>query len=157
MRVQIINNSGFELPEYKTNGSVGMDLKAKLENDKLFLYPKKIYIIPTGIHIKLPEPFIETLTGEGWSYEAQIRPRSGLSAKYGITVVNSPGTIDNDYTGEIKVILMNLSDNEDVFIEHGDRIAQMVINRVEIIKWEQVDELKQTKRGDGGFGHTGKK
>jgi dUTP pyrophosphatase len=156
MRVEIINKSDFELPKYQTIGSAGMDLRANIDKDYLFLLPRKQYLIPTGIHIKLPDPVYDYHSGEGYLYEAQIRPRSGLAAKHGVTVVNTPGTIDADYTGEIKVILINLTD-EPYKINKGDRIAQMVINRVEKISWLEVDELAETERGGEGFGHTGYK
>jgi len=156
MRIDIINKSGFELPKYETYGSAGMDLRCVLNDNELILEPNKQYIIPTGIYIKLPDPVIDTVIGEGYVYEAQIRPRSGLAAKHGITVVNSPGTIDSDYIGEIKVILLNMTKSP-FKIKHGDRISQMVINRVEKISWNETDTLKETKRGSGGFMSTGLK
>lgn len=142
MKVKIINNSNNPLPEYETKLSAGMDLRAHLE-EPFTLNPMERAVIPTGLYIELPE-----------GYEAQIRPRSGLAAKYGITVLNSPGTIDADYRGEIKVILINLS-KEKFTINNGDRIAQMIISKYEKIEWEPVYELSQTERGAGGFGHTG--
>jgi len=156
MNLKIINKSGFELPKYETIGSVGMDLRAILGNNTLMLEPNRQYIIPTGIYIGLPEPVVDIVSGEGYAYEAQIRPRSGLAAKHGITVVNSPGTIDVDYIGEIKIILLNLT-NIPFEISYGDRIAQMVINRVEKIIWDEVDKLDETDRGSGGFMSTGLK
>lgn len=185
MRVKIINKTEFELPKYETFGSAGMDLMANLVDmdDKVFydydyinhqsygfistidtgrtykdgiwLKPHKQYIIPTGIFIALPKPSVEIASGEGFGYEAQIRPRSGMAANHGITVVNSPGTIDPDYRGEIKIILMNLTETP-FKISHGDRIAQMVINRFERVAFDVVDNLDETDRGEGGFGHTGK-
>ena len=173
MKINIVNKSEFDLPKYETHGSVGMDLRADLGNynnnleirmedyvkiddsEGLWLVPRQQYMIPTGIFISLPKPMIESHSGEGWGYEAQIRPRSGMAAKYGITVVNAPGTIDSDYRGEIKVILMNLT-RVPFKIKHGDRIAQMVINRFERIVWNEIDDLDETDRGEGGFGSTGK-
>ncbi len=143
MTVSIINQSPFPLPAYETNFSAGMDLKALLVIP-VTLKPLQRALIPTGLYIELPAGF-----------EAQVRPRSGLAAKYGITVLNSPGTIDADYRGEIKVILVNLSD-EPYTINHGDRIAQMIISHHETIAWKQVEVLNTTERGTGGFGHTGK-
>lgn len=169
MKINIVNKSGFDLPRYATEGSVGMDLRADLSNfeeDKvpadwdwsdgggLWLAPRKPYPVPTGIYISLPKPVIEAHSGEGWGWEAQIRPRSGLAAKHGITIVNTPGTIDSDYRGEIKIILMNLT-YEPFRINHGDRIAQMVIKRYERISWNEVDFLDETERGEGGFMSTG--
>ncbi len=143
LQVKIINQSTNTLPEYATPGSSGMDIRAFL-NDVVYLKPLQRELIPTGLFIELPI-----------GYEAQIRPRSGLAIKQGITCLNSPGTIDADYRGEIKVILINLS-NEDVTIHNGDRIAQMVIQKVYQINWIPVEIINETKRGDGGFGHTGK-
>ncbi|MGI4726937.1 MAG: dUTP diphosphatase [Janthinobacterium lividum] len=142
MTIQIINNSKNSLPAYETAHAAGMDLKANLE-EALVLKPMQRLLIPTGIHIELPIGF-----------EAQIRPRSGLAFKYGIGIVNSPGTVDADYRGEIKVLLINFSD-VDFNINHGDRIAQMVIAKHEKIDWEQVQVLGETLRGTGGYGHTG--
>jgi len=144
LQVKIINQSANTLPEYATKGSSGMDIRAFL-NEAIQLKPLQRELIPTGLFIELPV-----------GYEAQIRPRSGLAIKQGITCLNSPGTIDADYRGEIKVILINLS-NEDVTIHSGDRIAQMVIQKTEQINWLPVEIINETKRGDGGFGHTGKK
>ena len=143
IKVKIINHSSNPLPEYATAGSSGMDIKANLEITQA-LQPFERILIPTGLFIELPTGF-----------EAQIRPRSGLAIKHGITCLNSPGTIDSDYRGEIKIILINLSQQEQV-IHHGDRIAQMIIQKVERITWQESDELKITVRNAGGFGHTGK-
>jgi len=143
VRVRIINQSTNPLPEYITEGSAGMDLRANL-SDPVTLRPMERLLIPTGLFIELP-----------LDYEAQVRPRSGLAIKYGITCLNSPGTVDADYRGELKVVLINLS-NEDHIILHGDRIAQMVVNKVEKVKWKEVKKISATKRGEGGFGHTGK-
>jgi dUTP pyrophosphatase len=144
MKIRIVNNSAHTLPAYETLASAGMDLRANLEN-KVLLKPLERAIIPTGLFIELPAGF-----------EAQVRPRSGLAAKYGITVLNTPGTIDADYRGEIKVILVNLS-AENFEVRNGDRIAQMIISKHEKADWVQVEMLEETKRGAGGFGHTGKK
>ena len=144
MDIKIINNSPFDLPQYATAFSAGMDLRANIEQS-ILLTPIERAIIPTGIYIALPEGF-----------EAQIRPRSGLAAKFGITVLNTPGTIDADYRGEIKVILINLS--KDTFeIKCGERIAQMVIARYEKANWIQTNSLDDTIRGKNGFGSTGTK
>jgi dUTP pyrophosphatase len=143
MTVKIVNHSSNVLPTYETALSAGMDIRANLEQS-ICLKPLERSLIPTGLFIELPVGF-----------EAQIRPRSGLAAKNGITVLNSPGTIDADYRGEIKVILVNVS-QQDFTINHGDRIAQMVVAKHETITWETVNELKTTERGVGGFGHTGK-
>lgn len=144
MKIKIINRSPYELPEYQTAGSAGMDLKANLE-ESVTLASLERKIIPTGLYMELPE-----------GYEAQIRPRSGLAAKQGITVLNSPGTIDADYRGEIGVILVNLSLNH-VVINPGDRIAQMVIAKHERAQWVSVETLAESDRGSGGFGSTGGK
>ena len=143
IEVKIINRSTNSLPAYATPGSAGMDLRANLDAP-LSLKPMERSLVPTGLFIELPE-----------GYEAQIRPRSGLAIKQGITCLNSPGTVDPDYRGEIKIILVNLS-GEDQVINSGDRIAQMVIQKVERAEWKPVDELQFTERNDGGFGHTGK-
>ncbi|MDD6357983.1 MAG: dUTP diphosphatase [Bacteroidales bacterium] len=143
MNVKIINKSKHPLPQYATELSAGMDLRANLDTS-ITLKPLERKLIPTGLFIELPEGF-----------EAQIRPRSGLALKKGITVLNSPGTIDADYRGEIGVILINLS-NEDFEIADGERICQMVIAKHEHIGWSEVDSLSETVRGEGGFGHTGK-
>ena len=142
MRVKIINTSDNPLPAYETVGSAGMDLRAAM-SEPLELQPLERSLIPTGLYIELPI-----------GYEAQIRPRSGLSIKKGLTLVNAPGTIDSDYRGEIKAIVINLS-NEVQTIAPQERIAQMVIARYEQIEWEEVIELSATKRGAGGFGSTG--
>ena len=142
--VNIINSSGNPLPAYETEGSAGMDLRAALD-EPVVLAPLQRATIPTGLRIALPQ-----------GYECQIRPRSGLAAKHGITVLNSPGTIDADYRGEIKVILVNLS-NEPFTINPGERVCQMVISRYSRAEWVQVETLDETERGSGGFGHTGVK
>ncbi|MDE7110598.1 MAG: dUTP diphosphatase [Muribaculaceae bacterium] len=142
MNVKIVNNSGFDLPEYETPGSAGMDVRAAL-NEPLTLQPGDRALIPTGLRIQLPE-----------GYECQVRPRSGLALKKGVTVLNTPGTVDADYRGEIGIILINLS-REPFEIAPGERIAQLVINQYTRIHWEPVERLDETKRGDGGFGHTG--
>lgn len=144
MKVQVINKSKHPLPQYATGLSAGMDLRANLETP-IILKPLQRCLVPTGIFMALPEGF-----------EAQVRPRSGLAIKKGIGVLNSPGTIDADYRGEVCVILVNLS-SEDFVIEDGERIAQMVIARYEQAEWQEVDALDETERGEGGFGHTGKK
>lgn len=144
MEVKIINRSHHPLPQYATALSVGMDLRANLDKP-IHLGPMQRCLVPTGLYIALPAGF-----------EAQIRPRSGLALKKGITLLNAPGTIDADYRGEIGVIVMNCSDTEFV-IEDGERIAQMVIARYETVEWNAVSELDETERGDGGFGHTGHK
>ena len=143
MKVKIVNHSPFDLPSYATPFSAGMDLRANLEQP-VTLAPLERSLIPTGLHIELPA-----------GYEAQVRPRSGLAAKHGISIVNAPGTIDADYRGEIKVILVNLS-NEPFTVEPGERIAQMVVARHETVAWEPVETLEQSQRGSGGFGSTGK-
>lgn len=144
MDVKIVNKSNHQLPSYATVNSAGMDLKANTDTP-ISLKPMERYLFPTGLYIQLPE-----------GYEAQIRPRSGLAAKYGITVTNAPGTIDADYTGEIKVSLINLS-TDTVVIYPGERIAQMVVAKYEKVSWNEVAELDETERGDGGFGSTGLK
>ena len=144
MKVKIVNHSPFDLPSYATPFSAGMDLRANLEQP-VTLAPLERSLIPTGLHIELPA-----------GYEAQVRPRSGLAAKHGISIVNAPGTIDADYRGEIKVILVNLS-NDPFTIEAGERIAQLVVARHETVEWEPVSVLEESQRGSGGFGSTGKK
>lgn len=144
MTIKIINKSNHELPNYKTIASAGMDLRANLSESRI-LKPLERSIVGTGLFIELPI-----------GYEAQVRPRSGLAAKKGITVLNAPGTIDADYRGEIGVILVNLS-NEDFVIENGERIAQLVIAKHDRVEWIQVNELTETSRGEGGFGSTGTK
>lgn len=143
MQIRIVNRSTNELPTYSTAHSAGMDLRASLKSE-FVLMPMERGLIPTGLYIELPE-----------GYEAQIRPRSGLALKKGITVLNSPGTIDADYRGEIGIILVNLS-NEPFIIQNGDRICQMVIARHEKAEWVATNELQSSERGAGGFGHTGK-
>lgn len=143
MEIKICNHSDNELPAYATELSAGMDLRAFL-SEPVVLAPGAYAMIPTGLHIELPAGF-----------EAQVRPRSGLAAKNGVTVLNAPGTIDADYRGEIKVILINHS-TMPFTVQSGDRIAQMVIARYEKISWKPADSLSDTERGDGGFGHTGK-
>src|SRR5574344_722893 len=143
MKVKIINKSQHPLPQYATPYSAGMDLRANL-SEPVVIKPLERKLIPTGVYIALPEGF-----------EAQIRPRSGLALKHGVTVLNTPGTIDADYRGEICVILVNLS-SEDFVINDGERVCQMVIAAYIHIDWKEVDELSDTERGAGGFGHTGK-
>lgn len=143
MEIQIINRSHHPLPAYATALSAGMDLRANIE-EPLVLQPLERRLVPTGLFIALPE-----------GYEAQVRPRSGLALKHGIGVLNSPGTIDADYRGEIGVILVNLS-NQEFVINDGERIAQMVVARHETVEWKPVEELAATERGAGGFGHTGR-
>jgi dUTP pyrophosphatase len=143
MNVKIINKSKHRLPEYATSGAAGMDLKANTD-EPIILSPMERLLIPTGLFIQLPI-----------GYEAQIRPRSGLACKHGITVANSPGTIDADYRGEIGVCLINLS-TENFVIHPGERIAQMVIAKHEQVEWEETTSLDDTQRGTGGFGSTGK-
>lgn len=143
MKVKIVNRSPYPLPAYATALSAGMDLRANLE-EPLVLGTLERSMVPTGLYIELPAGF-----------EAQIRPRSGLAAKHGISIVNAPGTIDADYRGEIRVVLVNLS-NEPFTVEPGERIAQMVVARHEQVEWESVEELAESGRGSGGFGSTGK-
>ena len=143
MEVKIINKSHHQLPAYETSQSAGMDLRANLQ-EPMTLASMQRCLVPTGLFMALPA-----------GYEAQVRPRSGLAIKKGITVLNSPGTIDADYRGEVCVILINLS-SEPFVINDGDRIAQMVIARCDQISWQQVEVLDETERGEGGFGHTGK-
>lgn len=144
MKVRIVNRSRFGLPSYSTSLSAGMDLRADL-SEPVTLKPLERQLVPTGLYIELPA-----------GYEAQVRPRSGLAAKHGISIVNSPGTVDADYRGEIKVILVNLS-TEDFVIAPGERIAQMVVARHERVEWEEVEVLEASERGEGGFGSTGRK
>ena len=144
MKVKIVNKSKHQLPSYETPASAGMDLRANLD-EPVVLKPLERDSIPTGLFIELPV-----------GYEAQIRPRSGLAIKKGITLLNTPGTIDADYRGEIKIILANIS-NEEFVVNDGERIAQMVINQHEQAQWIEVDELLETERGAGGFGSTGTK
>ena len=142
MKVKVVNSSAFALPEYQTPLSAGLDIRANL-SESITLSPLERAMVPTGLFVELPE-----------GYEMQIRPRSGLAAKHGITVLNSPGTIDADYRGEIKVILVNLS-NTPFTIEPGERIAQMIVARYEQVEWQAVEALSETERGAGGFGSTG--
>ncbi len=142
LKIKIINKSGHKLPEYSTPASAGMDLRASIKED-IIIAPGKRVLVPTGIYLEIPP-----------GYEAQIRPRSGLALHKGITVLNSPGTIDADYRGEICVILVNLS-QDDFTVTDGERICQMIINRHERAEWIEVEELTNTERGPGGFGHTG--
>jgi len=144
MKVNIVNKSKHELPRYETEASAGMDIRANLD-ETVVLKPLQRALVPSGLFIELPVGF-----------EAQVRPRSGLAARHGITVLNTPGTIDADYRGEIKVIMVNLS-SEPFEIKDGERIAQMIISEHAKADWVQVDELSQTSRGAGGFGHTGHK
>jgi len=143
MEIKIINTSKHPLPQYETAHAAGMDLRAALTGE-IILKPLQRSLVPTGLFIELPV-----------GYEAQIRPRSGLAYKHGISIVNAPGTIDADYRGEIKVLLVNLSDT-DFKIVDGDRIAQMVVAKHETVSWTAVEELGETARGKGGYGHTGK-
>lgn len=143
MKVRIINKSKHELPQYATAHAAGMDIRANL-NESITLAPLQRCLVPTGLFLEIPV-----------GYEAQIRPRSGLALKKGITVLNSPGTIDADYRGEVGIILVNLS-SEPFVIEDGERICQMVVTAHAQVQWECVDSLEETDRGEGGFGHTGK-
>jgi len=142
MKIKILNKSDNPTPQYQTSMSAGMDMHAYIDKD-IVLYPMERALIPTGLYIELPA-----------GYEAQVRPRSGLAAKYGITLLNSPGTIDADYRGEIKVILINLS-SENFTIKSGDRIAQLIVGHYEKVDWEVVTEINDTERKSGGFGSTG--
>ena len=142
--VKIINRSSNELPQYATKGASGLDIKANLEQP-VSLQPLERTLIPTGLFMEIPQ-----------DYEIQVRPRSGLAIKQGLTCLNTPGTIDADYRGEVKVILINLS-NEVQIIQHGDRVAQIVLQKVEKLQWKLTEELEETQRNDGGFGHTGKR
>jgi dUTP pyrophosphatase len=143
MKIKIINRSGFDLPQYETALAAGLDVRAVLP-EPIVLRPLERTLVPTGLYVELPE-----------GYEMQVRPRSGMAAKFGLTVLNSPGTIDPDYRGEVKVILANLSGN-DYALQPGERVAQLVVARFERVEWESVDKLSATDRGAGGFGHTGK-
>ena len=143
MQVKIINRSRNPFPAYATSYSAGMDLRADLESP-IVLKPMERILVPTGLYVEIPE-----------GYEGQIRPRSGLAIKHGISVLNSPGTIDSDYRGEVKVILINLS-NENFTIENGERICQFVLAKFESVNWKPVETLEESTRGEGGFGHTGK-
>lgn len=143
MKVKIVNKSKHPLPHYATVASAGFDVRANIDSP-LILKPMERALIPTGLFIELPE-----------GHEAQVRPRSGLALKHGITVLNSPGTIDADYRGELKVLLINLS-NEDFAINDGERIAQVIVAKHEQVQWVEVEQLMESERGAGGFGHTGK-
>ena len=143
MKVRIINDSRWDAPSYATEGSAGVDLKANID-DPITLAPLQRVVVPTGLRIALPK-----------GTEAQVRPRSGLAAKHGITVLNTPGTIDADYRGEVGVILINLSE-KDFVINPGERIAQMILARYERFEWEDVEQLDSTSRGEGGLGSTGR-
>ena len=143
MKIRVINTSKHKLPEYSTEASAGMDIRANIDSD-ILLEPMQRVLVPTGLFLEIPV-----------GYEAQIRPRSGLAIKHGITVLNSPGTIDSDYRGEVCIILVNLS-NKNFVIKDGERICQMVITNHEKAEWISVDSLEETERGKGGFGHTGK-
>ena len=144
IQVKVVNRGNQQLPTYATAQSAGLDLRANID-EPVILHPMERKLIPTGLHIALPEGF-----------EAQVRPRSGLALKHGITVLNSPGTIDADYRGEIMVLLINFS-QENFVINSGERIAQMIITKFEQIKWNVTDCLDETERGQGGYGHTGVK
>lgn len=143
MEIKIVNTSGNPIPEYATEGSAGLDLRAWM-SESIDLQPMERKMIPTGIFLEIP-----------LGYEVQVRPRSGMAIKHGITCLNSPGTVDSDYRGEIKIILINLS-SETHTINNGDRIAQMIVAKVEKAVLKTVDQLQPTMRGEGGFGHTGK-
>lgn len=143
MKVRIVNRSAYPTPSYATEKSAGMDLKADIA-EPITLKPLERAMVPTGIYIAIPD-----------GTEAQVRPRSGLAAKFGISVLNAPGTIDADYRGEVKVILVNLS-NEPFTVNPGERIAQMVVARYEKVEWDEVEVLDDTERGEGGFGSTGR-
>lgn len=142
--VKIINKSANNLPHYATDGSAGMDLYADIK-ESITINPMERVLIPTGLYLQLPE-----------GYEAQVRPRSGLALKKGLTVLNSPGTIDSDYRGEVCVIMINLSEKEQI-IEKGERVAQLVVAQYSKVEWTLVDNIEKSDRGDGGFGHTGNK
>ncbi len=144
MKLRIVNRSKHPLPQYETKYSAGMDLRANIDNP-VTIKPLERVLVPTGLFIELPE-----------GYEAQIRPRSGMAFKHGISLLNTPGTIDADYRGEIKIILVNVS-NEPYTVNDGDRVAQMVISKFEQAQLVEVEQLNETERGAGGFGHTGKK
>lgn len=144
MKVKVINKSPYPLPEYETLYAAGMDVRANT-TEQFVLEPHQRCLVPTGLFMKIPD-----------GYEIQVRPRSGMAIKHGVTVLNTPGCVDSDYTGEVKVILINHSDVK-FTINPGDRVAQIILKKCERIEWEEVDELPQTERGDGGFGHTGTK
>lgn len=142
IKVKIINNSGFELPAYETFSSAGMDVRAAVK-EPVTLYPMQRMLVPTGLRVQLPH-----------GYEMQMRPRSGLALKHGISLANTPGTVDADFRGEIQVVLINLS-REPFTVHDGDRICQMVVAPYTRVDWESVERIDSTERGDGGFGHTG--
>lgn len=142
LKVKIVNKGGHPLPEYETHGSAGMDVRAAI-TEPVTLAPGERMLVPTGLRVQLPE-----------GYELQVRPRSGLALKHGITLVNTPGTVDADYRGEIGVIMINLSQTPFV-VNPGERIAQFVVKQYTRVEWEPVSEIDETRRGDGGFGHTG--
>lgn len=144
MKVKVINKSKFELPKYETAGAAGLDLRSNLD-EEVVLKPLERKLFPTGLFMEIPVGF-----------EAQVRPRSGLALKKGLTVLNTPGTIDSDYRGEVGVILVNLS-NEEVKVEPGERVAQLIVASFEQVAWEETAALQETERGTGGFGSTGKK
>lgn len=143
IKVKVVKEEGVTLPKYETEGAAGLDVRANIK-EEIVLKSLERVLIPTGIRVAIPD-----------GYEIQVRPRSGLALKHGITVLNTPGTVDSDYRGELKIILVNLS-KDDYVIQANERIAQMVLNKVEQIEFELVDELEETERGAGGFGHTGK-
>ena len=143
IQVKVIREKGVELPKYETEGSAGMDVRANIK-ESITLKSLERILIPTGLKVAIPE-----------GYEIQVRPRSGLAIKHGITMLNTPGTVDSDYRGELKVIVVNLS-NETYTIEPNERIGQFVLNKIEQIEFVEVEELDSTERGEGGFGHTGK-
>lgn len=145
LKVKIINRSHHELPAYGTPGAAGMDVRAYLPDGPVTLKPMQRALIPTGLYMQLPR-----------GYECQIRPRSGLALKHGISIVNAPGTVDADYRGEVGIILINLG-TDDFVVNDGERVCQMVIKQYTHVKWEPVERLDETERGDGGFGHTGVK
>ena len=144
MKIKVINRSAFELPHYETVSAAGLDVRANT-TESIVLEPLQRALVPTGLYVEIPD-----------GYEIQVRPRSGLAAKHGISIANAPGTIDPDYRGEIKVILVNLS-NEPFELKPGERIAQLVVAQFTCIEWESVSELSETERGAGGFGSTGRK
>ena len=144
MKIKVINESAYDLPQYETALAAGLDIKSNI-GEAMVIKPLERVLVPTGLYVELPE-----------GYEMQIRPRSGMAAKFGLTVLNSPGTIDPDYRGEIKVILANMSSSE-YELKPGERVAQMVVAKFERVEWEKVSQLSSTERGAGGFGHTGTK
>lgn len=143
VKVKVVREKNVNLPQYETNGAAGLDIRANIE-ENIILKPLDRVLVPTGIKVAIPE-----------GYEIQVRPRSGLALKHGITLLNSPGTIDSDYRGELKIIMINIS-NQEYVIQKNERIAQLVLNKVEQIEFEEVEILDETLRGAGGFGHTGK-